>query len=138
MRGHAKIFCCLTTFLFFFNSICKCNHLGSQYKETIVRSNNTKEKREHAGKCWGPTYNILSAPVCTISSCIDEPSFSLVEEPFPFSLWNSYWLINILDCQVCMSCLSGGDDGLQDISVIQIYELITELSQLQGEKTAIF
>lgn len=37
-----------------------------------------------------------------------------------------------------MICVSGGDDGPQDISVIQIYELITELSQLQGKKTAIF
>lgn len=85
------------------------------------------------------THNTLPVPVCVNSSCIDEPSFSIKTEAyFPFSLWNSYWLINIWYRQVSMSCIFGGDDGLQDISIIQIYELITELSRLQGEKTAIF
>ena len=85
------------------------------------------------------THNTLPVPVFANSSCIDEPSFSIKTEAyFPLSLWNSYWLINIWYHQVSMSCISGGDDGLQDISIIQIYELITELSQLQGEKTAIF
>lgn len=85
-----------------------------------------------------PTHKALAVPVCANSSFIDEPSFSIIEEYFPFSLWNSHWLINIWYCQVSTNCISGGDDGLQDISVIPIYELITELSLLQDEQTAVF
>jgi hypothetical protein len=77
----------------------------------------------------------LPVPVCSNGSCIDEPLlFITVEEQVPFSSWYSYWLINIWYCQFSMNCTSGGDDGLQNTSVIQIYKLTTELSQLQGEK----
>lgn len=138
-KDTQKYFAAYPLFYFFFNSICKCKLPLFPNVNRPLSDLTTQRKRENTqGNIRWPTHNTLPAPIYSISSCIDEPSFSLIEEPFPFSLWNSYWLINIQDCQVSISCISGGDDGLQDISVIHIYELIIELSQLQGEKTAIF